>query len=191
MLRSGFPRYLWVGANLHVAQAQNSLPSHLLLNPETRLEGRKGKLADVMELENQVSDVCHCVTYLLYYNDLSEEAFGLLIEEMRPFGIRVVAYPRRDDLKHLETCGADEGLDEGVAPGSGGAEAALAGGFAPPEVGQFCCTPTEVCVPDAPLCKNPLIRKRLVPAKAAVCAMDALVSEMDTLTVSEPPPPQM
>ena len=33
--------------------------------------------------------------------------------------------------------GADEGLDEGVAPGSGGAEAAPAGGFEPPEVGQF------------------------------------------------------
>ena len=35
--------------------------------------------------------------------------------------------------------------------------------------------------------KNPLIRKRLVPASAAVCAMDALVSKMDTLTVCEPP----
>ena len=42
---------------------------------------------------------------LLYYQDVSEEAFGLLIDQMRPFGIRVVAYPRRDYLKHLETRG--------------------------------------------------------------------------------------
>ena len=36
---------------------------------------------------------------------MSEEAFGLLGEQVRPFGVRVVAYPRRDDLKHLEACG--------------------------------------------------------------------------------------
>ena len=40
--------------------------------------------------------------------------------------------------------GANEGLDEGVAPGSWGAEAAPAGGFELPEVGQFLRTPTEV-----------------------------------------------
>ena len=40
--------------------------------------------------------------------------------------------------------GADEGLHEGVALGSGGAEAAPAGGFEPQEVGQFLRTPTEV-----------------------------------------------
>ena len=83
--------------------------------------------------------------------------------------------------------GADEGLDEGVAPGPGGAEAAPACGFEPPEVAQFLCTPAKVCVPAAPLRKNPLIRKRLVIASAAVCAMDALASKMDTLTVCEPP----
>ena len=47
--------------------------------------------------------------------------------------------------------GADEGLDEGVAPSSGGAEALPTGGFEPPEMGQFLRTPTEVCVPPAPL----------------------------------------
>ena len=90
---------------------------------------------------------------------------------MRPFGVR----------------GADEGLDERAAPGSGGAEVAPAGGFEPPVVGQFLRTPTEVCVPAAPLRKSPLIRKRLELASAAVCAMDALASKMDTLTVCKPP----
>ena len=36
---------------------------------------------------------------------MSEEAFGLLVEQMWPFGVRVVAHPRRDDLKHLEARG--------------------------------------------------------------------------------------
>ena len=57
------------------------------------------------ELEDQVSDFRRCVPYLLYYGDVSEEAFGLLVEQMRPFWVRVVAYPRRDDLKHLEARG--------------------------------------------------------------------------------------
>ena len=57
------------------------------------------------ELEDQVSDFRRCVLYLLYHVDLSEEAFGLLVEQMRPFGVRVIAYPRRDDLKHLEARG--------------------------------------------------------------------------------------
>ena len=42
-------------------------------------------------------------------------------------------------------------------------------------------------MPRALLPKNPVTRKRLVPAKAAVCTMDALVSELDTLTVCESP----
>ena len=54
----------------------------------------------MVELEDQVLDIRRCVPYPLYYNDVSEEAFGLLVDQMRPFGDRVVAYPRRDDLKH-------------------------------------------------------------------------------------------
>ena len=51
--------------------------------------------------------------------------------------------------------GADEGLDEGVAPVSGGAEAAPAGSFEPPEMSKCLRTPTGVCVPAAPFKKNP------------------------------------
>ena len=95
LLRSGLAHYLWVEAYLHVAHAQNLLPSHALLNRETLLNGKKRKLADVTELEDQVSDFRRCVPYLLYYGDVSEEAFGLLVEQMRPFGVRVVAYPQK------------------------------------------------------------------------------------------------
>ena len=58
-------------------------------------------------------------------------------------------------------------LDEGLGSGSGGI------GQAPPDnkrdgYGQCLGPPPEVRVPAAPLRKNPLIRKRLVPAVAAV-----------------------
>ena len=99
------PHYLWVEAYLHIPYAQNLLPSHALLNREAHLNRKKRKLADVTELEDQVSDFRRCFACLLYYGDVSEEAFGLLVEQMRPFGVRVVAYPRSDDLKHLEACG--------------------------------------------------------------------------------------
>ena len=58
---SGLPHYLWVEAYLHVANAQNLLPIHALLNRETRLNGKKRKLGDVTELEDQVSDFRLCV----------------------------------------------------------------------------------------------------------------------------------
>ena len=48
-----------------------------------------------MELENQVSDFRRCLPYLLYYGNVSEEVFG----------VRVVAYPWRDDIKNLEVRG--------------------------------------------------------------------------------------
>ena len=61
LLRSGLPHYLCIEAYLHVAHAQKLLPSHALLNCETRLNGKKRKLADVMELEDQVADFRRCV----------------------------------------------------------------------------------------------------------------------------------
>ena len=117
MLHSGLPHYLWVEAYLHVAHAQNLLPRQALLNCETHWNGKKSKLADVMEIDNQVCDFRCCVPYLLYYNDVSEEAFGLLVEQMRQFGVRVVAYTRRDDITYLEACGV-KGFFMGPGDGS-------------------------------------------------------------------------
>ena len=75
----------------------------------------------------------------------------------------------------VEPTGHSIGLDDGVAPGSGGAEVASADGFAKPEheVGQFLHGPATVCVPAAPLCTNPLIRRKLVPANVAACVIGA------------------
>ena len=61
LLRSGLPHYLWVEIYLHVDHAQNLLPSHALLNRETHLNGKRRKLADVTEPEDQVSEFRRCV----------------------------------------------------------------------------------------------------------------------------------
>ena len=57
----------------------------------------------------------------------------------------------------VELAGQSAGLDEGLAPGLGGAVVAPADGLARPsqEVGRFLHGPATVCVPAAPLRKNP------------------------------------
>ena len=75
----------------------------------------------------------------------------------------------------VEPTGRSTGLDEEVAPGSGGAEVASAEGFAKPdnEVGQYLHGPATVCVPAAPLRTNPLVRRKLVSANVAACVIGA------------------
>ena len=84
----------------------------------------------------------------------------------------------------VEPAGQSAGLDEGVALGSGGAVVAPAEVFAKPvnEVGQFLHGPATVCVPAAPLRKNPLIRRKLVPANVAACVIGAAATIMWTQT---------
>ena len=56
--------------------------------------------------------------------------------------------------------------------------------FAKPEneVGQFLHGPETVCVPAAPLRKNPLISRKLVPANVAACIIAAAATRMWTQT---------
>ena len=84
----------------------------------------------------------------------------------------------------VEPAGGPAGLDEGVAPGSEGALVAPAAGFLQPEheVGRFLHVPATVCVPGAPLRRNPLIRGKLVPANVAVCVIGAAATRMWTQT---------
>ena len=84
----------------------------------------------------------------------------------------------------VKPAGQPAGLDEGVAPRSGGPVVAPAEGFAKPvkEVGQFLHGPATICVPAAPLRKNPLMRQKLVPANIAACVVGAAATRMWTQT---------
>ena len=70
LLRSGLPHYLWVEAYVHVAHAQNLLPSHALLNHETRLNGKKRKLADVQNL--RIKSLIFADVFLTYIMEMSQ-----------------------------------------------------------------------------------------------------------------------
>ena len=87
-------------------------------------------------------------------------------------------------IEGVELVGGTVGLDEGVAPGSGGAEVAPADDFAKLEhkVGSFLHGPVDVCIPAASLHKNPLIRQKLVPANVAACVIGAAPTRMFTKT---------
>ena len=89
----------------------------------------------------------------------------------------------------VELMSVTAGLDEGVVPGSGGAEVAPEHGFAKPEhaAGFFSRGPAEVCVPAAPLRRNLLIRRKLVPANVAACVIGAAATRMSTKAVHVSP----
>ena len=50
-------------------------------------------------------DIRRCIPYLLYYGDVTDDEFRLLVQQMRPFGVQVIVYPRRASLQHLEERG--------------------------------------------------------------------------------------
>lgn len=41
----------------------------------------------------------------MYYGDISDDTFCLLVKQMRPFGVKVIVYSHRTSLHHLESRG--------------------------------------------------------------------------------------
>ena len=116
LLRSCLPHHLWVEAAVHVAHAQNLLPTQTLLNRESGTTRKQRQYTDFEELTRLAPDVRRCIPYLLYYGDVSDNMFRLLVQQMRPFGVQVMVYPRRASLHHLEergVMGYFMGLEDG------------------------------------------------------------------------------
>ena len=105
LLRSCLPHHLWVEAAMHVAHAQNLLPTQTLLNRESGTTSRERQYTDLEELTRLAPDIRRCIPYLLYYGDVTDDMFCLLVQQMRPFGVQVIFYPRRASLQHLEERG--------------------------------------------------------------------------------------
>ena len=105
LLRSCLPHTLWVEAAMHVAHAQNLLPTLTLLNRESGTTSRKRQYTDLEELAHLAPDIRRCNPYLLYHGDVTDDMFCLLIQQMRQFGVQVLVYPRRASLQHLEESG--------------------------------------------------------------------------------------
>ena len=105
LLRSCLPHTLWVEAAMHVAHAQNLLPTQTLLNRESGTTSKERQYTDLEELTQLTPDIQRCIPYLLYYGDVTDDTFRLLVQQMRPFGVQVIVYLRRASLQHLEKRG--------------------------------------------------------------------------------------
>ena len=105
LLRSCLPHHLWVEVAMHVAHAQNLLPTQKLLNRKSGTTSSERQYTDLEELTRLAPDIRRCIPYLLYYGDVTDDTFRLLVQQMRPFGVQVIVYPRRASLKHLEERG--------------------------------------------------------------------------------------
>ena len=105
LFRSCLPHHLWVEAATHVAHAQNLLPSPTLLNRESGINTKKRQKSDVDVLSDLAPDMRRRIPYLLYYGDVTDDTFRLLVQQMRPFDAQVIVYPRRTSFHHLEERG--------------------------------------------------------------------------------------
>ena len=105
LLRSCLLHTLWVEAALHVAHPQNLLPTQTLLNRESGTTSKDRKYTDLEELTRLAPEIRRCIPYLLYYGDVTDDEFRLLVQQMRPFGVQVIVYPRRASLQYLEERG--------------------------------------------------------------------------------------
>ena len=84
------------------AHAQILLPTQTLFNHESGTTSRERQYTHLEELTRLAPDIRRCIAYLLHYGDVTDDTFRLLIQQMRPFGVQVIVYPRRTSLQHLE-----------------------------------------------------------------------------------------
>ena len=90
---------------MHVTHAQTLLPTQTLLNRESGTTSRERQYTELEELTRLAPDIRRCIPYLLYYGDVTDNMFRLLVQQICPFGVQVIVYPRRASLQHLEERG--------------------------------------------------------------------------------------
>ena len=76
-----------------------------MLNRESGTTSKERQYTDLEGLTRLVPDIRRCIPYLLYYGDVTDDTFRLLVQQLRPFGVQVIVYPRRASLQHLEERG--------------------------------------------------------------------------------------
>ena len=67
---------------MHVAHAQNLLPTQTLLNRESGTKRKERHYTDLEELTRLAPDIRRCIPYLLYYGDVTDDTFRLLVQQM-------------------------------------------------------------------------------------------------------------
>ena len=121
LLASDLPAYLWPEVYMAMCHTQNIVPSSAL-QPELKKEkkeqsekkvkkdgeegstpgeqGDAGAQAAAESLEVHVRDM---IPYSAFHRDTSDEYFKQLVGLLKPWGVPVFVYHRRDNKRHLET----------------------------------------------------------------------------------------
>jgi hypothetical protein len=134
LLASDLPAYLWPEVYMAMCHTQNIVPSSALqrelkkekkeqLEKKAQKEGEEGSTpgeqgdaaaqAAAESLEVPVRDM---IPYLAFHRDTSDEYFKQLVGQLKPWGVPVFVYHRRDNMRHLDTR-SQKGFYMG--PGSG------------------------------------------------------------------------
>ena len=57
------------------------------------------------------------IPYLVFYRDVTDEQFQQLVSQLKPWGVPLLVYHRRDNMRHLDTWG-QKGFYMGLGSGS-------------------------------------------------------------------------
>ena len=134
LLASDLPAYLWPEVYMAMCHTQKIVPSSALqrelkkekkeqLEKKAQKEGEEGSTpgeqgdaeaqAAAESLEVPVRDM---IPYLAFHRGTSDEYFKQLVGQLKPWGVPVFVYHRRDNMRHLDTR-SQKGFYKG--PGSG------------------------------------------------------------------------
>ena len=136
LLASDLPAYLWPEVYMAMCHTQNIVPSSALQRELKKKEQHKQKdkqkkeekslgegnsapgetgeaTATAEPVELPVRDM---IPYLVFCRDVTAEQFQQLVSQLKPWGVPVLVFHRRDNMRHLETRGK-KGFYMG--PGSG------------------------------------------------------------------------
>jgi hypothetical protein len=134
LLASDLPAYLWPEVYMAMCHTQNIVPSSALqrelkkekkeqLEKKVQKDGEEGSTpgeqgdaeaqAAAESLEVPVRDM---IPYLAFHRGTSDEYFKQLVGQLKPWGVPVFVYHRRDNMRHLDTR-SQKGFYMG--PGSG------------------------------------------------------------------------
>ena len=131
LLASDLPAYLWPEVYMAMCHTQNMVPSSALqweLKKKEQLKKKgekssgKGKSApgETGEAKAAAEPVeapfRDMIPYLVLFRDVTDEQFQQLVNQLKPWGVPVLVYHRRNNMRHLDTRG-QKGFYMG--PGSG------------------------------------------------------------------------
>ena len=134
LLANDLPAYLWPEVYMAMCHTQNIVPSSALqrelkkekkdqLEKKVKKDGEEGSTpgeqgdaaaqAAAESLEVPVRDM---IPYLVFHRGTSDEYFKQLVGQLKPWGVPLFVYHRRDNMRHLDTR-SQKGFYMG--PGSG------------------------------------------------------------------------